>query len=173
MAGRNRGAGAPQTARRARGFVPARALIGAQMATVGARRGFARARLAALWPEIVGADLAAVTRPERLVLTRGPAGGLLAVAVAGAHAARVQMMLPTLILRVNAALGPGAVGRVQLVHGPIPAAPRAPAPPATRRQPAAGLGALEPALAGIRDDALRSALATLARNVLSRRPRTP
>lgn len=81
------------------------------MRSAEAKRGYAQARLRALWPEIVGTDLAAVTMPVRLARNRGPAGGLLTLAVSGAHAALIQMQLPALRERVNAALGPGTVGQ--------------------------------------------------------------
>jgi hypothetical protein len=156
--------------RRARGFVRAGGLIGAQMRTAAARRGFAMARLAALWPEIVGPEIAAACAPVRLAQARGPAGGLLTVAVAGGHGPRLQMLVPLLRERVNAALGPGAVGRIQLTHAAGGfAEPPASFAPAPAPAPA---GPLPPALSSIGDDALRGALETLARNVLSR-PRHP
>jgi hypothetical protein len=107
-------AGKPE--RRARGFLRAGGLIGTQMSTNAAKRGYAQARLRALWAEIAGPELAALCRPVRLASARGPAGGLLTLAVSGAHAPQVQMLLPVLRERVNAALGPGAVGRIQLTH---------------------------------------------------------
>lgn len=158
---------APSAARRARGFAPAASLIARQVTTLGARRGFAKARLAALWSEIAGPELAAITRPEKLALARGPAGGLLSIAVSGAHAPKVQMMLPLLRERVNAALGPGAVGRIQLVQAAIAPSPAsAPAPAAEVAVP--DLAPLRAPLSRIGDDALRAALETLAGNVLSR-----
>ena len=116
-----RGAGKDKPARAAparigRGFVRAGGLIEPQMRSAGARRGFAQARLRALWPEIAGPEFAAICAPVKLARARGPAGGLLTVAVAGAHAPQLQMLLPLLRERVNAALGPGAVGRIQLTQ---------------------------------------------------------
>ncbi len=155
---------APRTAR---GFVRAGGLIEPQMRTAAAKRGFAQARLRALWPEIAGPEFAAVCAPLRLARARGPAGGLLTVAVAGAHAPQLQMLLPLLRERVNAALGPGTVGRIQLTqagHGFAEPAvgfePETPPPPE--------LGPLEGELSSIGDGELRAALETLARNVLSR-----
>lgn len=155
-------------ARRARGFTRAGGLIQAQLSTVAARRGFAQARLIALWADIAGPELAAACRPVKLAAVRGPAGGLLTLAVSGAHAPKVQMLVPLLRERVNAALGPGTVGRVQLVHaaGGFDAVP-APRRPTAAEAPA-DLGKLSPALSSIGDDDLRQALETLARNVLSR-----
>ncbi len=156
-------------ARLSRGFVRAGGLIEAQMRTAAARRGFAQARLRALWPEIAGPEIAAICTPIRLARARGPAGGLLTVAVAGAHAPQLQMLLPLLRERTNAALGPGTVGRIQLTqatHGFAEPRPgfRPPAPP----RPAAELGEVAATLSSIGDGDLRDALETLARNVLSR-----
>ena len=115
--GRREGKGkAPAAQRIGRGFVRAGGLIERQMQTAGARRGFAQARLRALWPEIAGPEFAAICTPVKLARARGPAGGLLTVAVAGAHAPQLQMLVPLLRERVNAALGPGAVGRIQLTQ---------------------------------------------------------
>jgi hypothetical protein len=154
-------------ARRAQGFLRAGGLIGGQVTTVAARRGFALARLAALWPEIAGAEIAAICRPEKLALARGPAGGLLTLGVAPAHGPELQMLVPMLRDRVNAVLGPGAVGRIQLVQATAPLA-RPPAPARPRPALPEDLGALAGAISRIGDDALRHALETLARNVLSR-----
>jgi hypothetical protein len=154
-------------ARRARGFLRAGGLIDGQMKTLAARRGFALARLEALWPEIAGAEAAAICHPARLSTSRGPAGGLLTLGVAPAHGPQVQMLLPVLRERINAALGPGAVGRIQLVQATRAIAPTPPRP-APRPAPAADLGGLAGPVSTIGDDALRQALETLARNVLSR-----
>lgn len=156
-------------ARKARGFVRAGGLIDAQLRVCAGKRGFAQARLRALWPDIAGPEFAAICAPVKLARARGPAGGLLTVAVSGPHAPQLQMLLPLLRERINTALGPGTVGRIQLtqaVHGfAEPAQPfAAEAPP----PPAAELGAVRDTLSTIGDDGLRAALETLARNVLSR-----
>jgi hypothetical protein len=165
--GRHKGQAAERTAR---GFTRASGLIGAQMRTAQARRGFAEARLRAQWREIAGAEIAAICRPEKLTPARGPAGGLLKLGVSGAHAPQLQMMLPTLRERINAALGPGSVGRIQLVHALPAAAPPQDAAPARRRPspPREVPPAMQASLSSIGDDELRSALQTLTRNVLSR-----
>ena len=151
-----------------RGFVRAGGLIDAQMRTAAAKRGFAQARLRALWPDIAGAEFAAICAPVRLTRTRGPAGGLLTLAVSGAHAPQVQMLVPLLRERVNAALGPGTVGRIQLTHAAAGfAEPASPFRPAAKPPPA-DIGPLKGELSSIGDGDLRDALETLARNVLSR-----
>ena len=155
--------------RRATGFARAGALIAPQLDRASARRGYLEARLAALWPEIAGPEIAAIAWPARLTLARGPQGGALSLAVLGAHAPQAQMMLPAILERVNAALGPGMVRRVTLTQAararppaPPPAARPAGAPPAPRAAPVPG------EISSIGDEDLRRALETLARNVLSR-----
>ncbi len=155
--------------RRARGFTRASGLIAAQTRIAAARRGYLKARLEALWPEIAGADIARITWPAKLSAARGGGGGLLVLAVEGALAPQVQMTLPILIERIAAALGPGVVGRIQLVNG-LPAGARV-APPPQPTAPAPRPVDLEPLrgpLASVADVELRAALETLARNVLSR-----
>lgn len=154
--------------RRTRGFARAGSLIGAQTRTAAARRGYLKAKLDALWPEIAGADLARITRPTKLGAPRSGSGGLLTLAVEGALAPQVQMMLPSLTDRIAAALGPGVVGRIQLVHG-LPPDPRpAPTPQQTPPTRPVDLAPLRDPLATVADEDLRAALETLARNVLSR-----
>lgn len=156
--------------RRAHGFTRAGGLIGRQMSTVSARRGFVQARLVALWPEIAGTEIAALAVPVKLVTARGPAGGLLTLAVAPARGPEVQMLIPALRDRINAALGPGTVGRILLTQAP----PGAIAPDDAASRPpriaaaAPDAGSLAPDLAGVHDDGLRAALDLLARNVLAR-----
>jgi hypothetical protein len=166
--------GRDKAERRARGFARAGGMIGAQLRTVAARRGYVEARLRALWPEIAGPDCAAITRPVKLTLSRGPSGGLLTLAVSGAHAPQVQMLLPMLAERVNAALGGGMVSRIQLTHagaGGFAEPQAAFAPRAPQQLPDLGapeLAAIAAPLSSIGDDTLRAAFETLARNVLSR-----
>jgi predicted nucleic acid-binding Zn ribbon protein len=64
------------------------------------------------WPQIVGDDLAAHTRPERL-----DGGELVVIADSTAWATQVRLLAGTLIRRVNSELGSATVTRVK-VHGP-------------------------------------------------------
>ena len=154
--------------RRGRGFARAGGLISPQMRTAAARRGFLEAKLRALWDEIAGAEFAGVSTPQKLTTARGPAGGLLRLSVDGAHAPQLQMMLPQLVERINAALGPGTVGRIQLVQGVGGVTPATPAARPAPAPEAADIAEVEPTLSSIGDDGLRRALETLARNVVSR-----
>lgn len=162
------GRGRPE--RRAGGFARAGALIAPQMNRVSARRGYLEARLAALWPEIAGPEIAAIAWPVRLTLARGPQGGALSLAVMGAHAPQAQMMLPLILERVNTALGAGLVRRITLTQAPRlrpPPPPRSTAAAPVERPPAP-LAPVPGEISSIGDEDLRRALETLARNVLSR-----
>jgi predicted nucleic acid-binding Zn ribbon protein len=64
------------------------------------------------WPQIVGADLAAHTRPDRLT-----DGELLVIADSTAWATQVRLLSATLIRRLNSELGSGTVTKVR-VRGP-------------------------------------------------------
>lgn len=156
-----------------RGFRRAGALIEAQTRAAALRRGYAEARLKALWSEIAGPEIAAVARPAKLTLARGPAGGILTLCVLGANGPQIQMLLPLIRERVNAALGSAAVGRVRLTQAagfaePGPATFARPEPPA----PPPDLAPVADGLSSIGDPDLRAALETLARNVLSRSRRS-
>jgi predicted nucleic acid-binding Zn ribbon protein len=64
------------------------------------------------WAEIVGADLAAHTRPDRL-----DGGELVIIADSTAWATQVRLLAGTLIRRLNTELGSAAITRVK-VRGP-------------------------------------------------------
>lgn len=69
--------------------------------------------LAERWPDIAGADIAALCRPGRLVGPRQDRT-LEVHAASGAAAAQVQMRAGDIKTRVNAYLGPGAVARIAI-----------------------------------------------------------
>ena len=64
------------------------------------------------WPQIVGADLAAHTRPDRFT-----EGELLVTADSTAWATQVRLLAGTLVRRLNSELGEGTVTKVK-VRGP-------------------------------------------------------
>ena len=132
------------------------------------RRGLAQGRLLTDWAEIVGAKLAEVSRPEKLVPGKGAdGGGTLEVRVSGPLAVEIQHLAPVVIERINRYFGYQAVGRLRLVHAPVGELGRKPVLPPAPRDPAAEAD-LEAALAGIDDPALREALAGLGRALLDR-----
>jgi predicted nucleic acid-binding Zn ribbon protein len=66
------------------------------------------------WDQLVGAEVAAHTRPERFT-----GGELVVVADSAAWATQVRLLAATLVHRLNEDLGHGTVTRV-LVRGPAP-----------------------------------------------------
>ena len=101
--------------RRMRGFEPAAALVAPDLRRAAEKRGFAVARLLTDWPEIVGPETAAHTRPVKVTHGKGM-GATLTVLTDGAHAPLVQMQLPRLRERVNAVYGFNAISRIVITQ---------------------------------------------------------
>ncbi|WP_396592741.1 DUF721 domain-containing protein [Brevundimonas sp. R86498] len=122
------------------------------------------------WREIVGDQLARVTRPQKLTRGRAGSGGTLELRVAGPAALLVQHQSADILARVNLFLGAGAVEKLRIAQGPVKAlVPAASTKGARRRIDPLDAGA-EAALAKSVEtapDALRVALAGLGRAVLS------
>lgn len=162
-----------QPIRRMRGFEPASGLVADRIRAAGEKRGFAVARLLTAWPEIAGAELAAVTRPVKIGYGREGMGATLTLLTTSAQAPMVQMQLPRLKERVNACYGYNAIARISLTQTAATGfaegqAQFAPAPkPERAPDPAIVVRAAEET-ADIHDDGLRAALDRLAQNVLSR-----
>ncbi|WP_370576473.1 DUF721 domain-containing protein [Paracoccus sp. MC1854] len=97
--------------RRMRGFEPAASLVAPEVRKTAEKRGFAVARLLTDWPEIVGPETAAHTRPVKVSHGKG-FGATLTLLTDGAHAPLVQMQLPRLRERVNAVYGFNAIARI-------------------------------------------------------------
>jgi predicted nucleic acid-binding Zn ribbon protein len=70
------------------------------------------AGIPARWEQLVGAEIAAHCRPERL-----DAGELSCVAESTAWATQIRLLAPTILTRLRAELGPDVVRRLR-VHGP-------------------------------------------------------
>ncbi len=99
-----------------RGFEPAFGLMARDVRAAGESRGFAVAKLLTHWQEVVGADLAAVTRPVKVGYGREGMGATLTVLVQGASAPVVEMQKDRLRERVNAVYGYNAISRVMLTQ---------------------------------------------------------
>lgn len=129
------------------------------------------------WREIVGDQLARVTRPQKLTKARGSGGGMLELRVAGPAALLVQHQSAEILARVNLFLGEGSVGRLRIAQGPIkplPISAAAPASRASRRPPpldAAAQAELDRSLETA-PEGLKTALAALGRAVLATDPKS-
>jgi hypothetical protein len=144
-----------------------------------AKQGFASVELVTRWPEIVGAEIAAHSQPEKIQWPRSPQGrtpqghtpqgrtpqvgtapepGTLLLRVEGPAALEVQHLSDVILERVNQFFGWRAVGSVRLRQAPLSrrAAPKPlPAPDAT------ALARIAASLPEISDEKLRDALARL------------
>jgi hypothetical protein len=127
------------------------------------------------WREIVGEQLARVTRPQKLTKGRGSSGGVLELRVAGPAALLVQHQSEDILQRVNLFLGPGSVSRLTIAQGPVKPLPETGRPArgrALRRLPPLS-AATEAELETTLNDApegLKAALQRLGRAVLSQTP---
>ncbi|MGR3571310.1 DUF721 domain-containing protein [Brevirhabdus sp.] len=168
-AGQNRG-------RRSRGFLQAAGLIQGQVRCAGETRGFAVSRLITHWEEIVGVQIAAMTRPVKVSYARQGFGATLTVLTNGASAPMVEMQKEQIREKVNGCYGYAAISRIKLTQtapvgfseGQAEFRSKAPSPPDPDPQIAA---AAEQAASAVGNDELRRALEALGRNVMARRKR--
>jgi hypothetical protein len=167
---------APPTAR----FVPAKAVgsfVPGLTQKAFEKFGFATATLLTDWTQIVGAEIAGFTVPERLKWPRGPAGDFgdeeggerkgatLMLRVDPARALDVEYRARQIIDRINAYFGYRAVEAMRIVQAPLPLPPcgggREGGTPAARRSgtlPKRGEGSSD-------EEQLRAALARLENGI--------
>lgn len=160
--------------RRRRGFEVAASLMSQRVQKVAEGRGFAVSRLLTHWPEIAGAQLAAITRPVRISHTRGGFGATLTLLTSGPAAPMVEMQLPQLRERVNACYGYNAIQKIVLTQtaasgfaeaqAQFAHAPRREAAPDPQAQAAAQKVGTQ-----FDDPALADAMSRLAMNVATRK----
>ncbi|MDH3743455.1 MAG: DciA family protein [Hyphomicrobiales bacterium] len=141
------------------------------------RYGFAYAELLSQWQAIVGAELAAVSAPERIRWPRRsdgqedrgqPGGGTLVVRAAEGRALELQYMAPRIIERINGYYGYSAVAKLKVMQGKLPKQ----SPAADRKSvpvlDEAARAELQSRLQAIGDDKLREALERLGTGALSK-----
>lgn len=102
--------------RRRRGFEPAAKLVATRVQNASEGRGFAVTRLLTHWPEVVGEQLAAMTRPVKISHSKGGFGATLTLLTIGPVAPMVEMQLPQLRDKVNACYGYNAIARILLTQ---------------------------------------------------------
>ncbi len=99
--------------------------------------GFPSASILSDWPEIIGAEFAAITAPEKLVWPRGSthtqdeeehtqrrsshrrAGATLILRVDGPRSLEIQHIAPQLLERINIYFGYRAVAELRIIQGPV------------------------------------------------------
>jgi hypothetical protein len=130
-----------------------------------ARYGFAQAEVVANWEAIVGADLAAVSAPERIKWPRGAGeeaqkqGGTLVIRAAPGRALELQYQASGILSRINSFFGHGAIAAIKVVQAQtLPAGPAKPSP--LPEKPVC-----EQELASLDESPLKAALERLGRGV--------
>ncbi len=132
------------------------------------KRGFAEGGLAADWPGIVGAELAARCRPGKLAFARAAERreGTLTLRVEAPFATEVQHLAPQIMERINGYFGYRAVARLRLKQVAYTARPATlgPASQSTKPEPAPEISPeLAARLDTVEDPELRAALGRLGR----------
>ena len=165
------------TPRKTHGFKRTSALLQGQIRRAGESRGFAVTRLLTHWPEIAGAEIAAIARPVEVKYGREGLGATLTVLTTGAQAPMLEMQKEQLREKVNAVYGYNAISRVRITQtapsgfhegrASFDHAPRNKGQTTPPSDPQIDARAATMA-DDVGDDTLRRALETLARNVLSR-----
>jgi hypothetical protein len=141
---------------------PLSALLHKTLGGAFAKRGFASAELVTRWTEIVGAEIADHSQPEKIQWPpprqgQLPEPGRLVLRVEGPVAVEIQHLSGIILERVNRFFGWQAVGAIRLRQAPLR---RAPARAQPRPDPQA-VARISASLADIQDPALRDALARL------------
>lgn len=155
-------------ARRSSGFRQAADLIDKPIRKASETRGFAVQRLLTHWDEIAGADVARIARPVKITYAAKGFGATLVLLTTGANAPALQMQLPRLTERINAAYGYAAITRIRITQTAGEVAP-ATAPQTKTVQP--DPDALQRAAdlsREIADPELREALSTIGAHIFAR-----
>src|ERR1700727_1604487 len=141
---------------------PLRDLLGKVVGDTFTRQGFASAELVTRWPEIAGAEIAAVSEPIKIQWPRRDDTGMrppgtLVLRVEGPAAIEIQHLAQVICERVNRFLGWRAIERIAYRQAPLRRANRRPA----RKADAGAAARLAASLPQIADDDLRAAVARL------------
>lgn len=163
----------PEDGKGRRGARPVGDLVSRLLDPVLARKAGMTTGLIAAWPELVGAKLDGVTRPEKLVWPPKRSEddpfepATLVIACEGASVLRLQHGTSELLSRVNGFFGYRAIARIKIVQRAV-AVHRPNRKPPTRVLRAEEKTDIAAMTAGIEDDRLRAALAAFAESVKSR-----
>ncbi len=163
----------PRQSSKTRGFSRASSLMQTRIRSASEARGFAVTRLLTHWSEIVGEATASTATPVNVTYGRGNLGATLTVLTTGANAPMVEMQKEQIREKVNACYGYKAIERVRITQTAptgfhegrasfTPAPKSKPAPDPKFRAEAADMSQ------DVQSEDLRTALAALGANVLSR-----
>jgi hypothetical protein len=142
---------------------PLAELLGKTIKQAFAKQGFASTELVTRWPDIVGAEIAAHSEPEKIQWPRpgdrdAPEPGTLVLRVEGPAAVEIQHLSGVVLERVNRFFGWQAVGALRLRQAPLSRRDERKLPPAPDPETTARIA---DTLTGVKDETLRAALARL------------
>ena len=159
-----------------KGFTQTGRFLTGQIKSASQGRGFAETKVLTHWAEIVGPELAAISRPVKVSYGRSGLGATLTVLTTGAQAPMLEMQKTKMRDMVNGVYGYSAISNVRItqtaatgfaegqadfahkpVHSSKPAAPR----------PAAATKAKE-TVDDVQDEGLRDALARLGAHIIDK-----
>ena len=146
---------------------PLSQIVNKTIADAFAKQGFANTGLVTHWPAIVGAEIADLAEPMRMVWPRrvhedDPEPATLVLRVEGPVALEIQHLSGVIIEKVNRFFGWRAVGRIQIRQAPLLRREKKKPPPAPDPETVARLAA---GLSDVADEGLRDALARLGASV--------
>ncbi len=160
--------------RRKRGFERTARLVSARVRSAAESRGFGVTRLLTRWEEVVGPEMARMTRPVEMSYARDGFGATLTLLTTGANAPMVDMRRDSLREKINAVYGYAAVSRIRITQtAPTGFAEgqaqfRRPKPSETPKPDPEELNAVHQSTQSIANTDLRNALDALGANILAR-----
>ena len=158
--------------RLARGFVQTGGILNQSIRRASEKRGFSETRLLTQWAEIVGPALAGMSQPVKVAYGRESFGATLTVLTNGANAPMVQMEIPRIKDRVNACYGYAAISHIRITQTAATGFAETQTPYRHDATPAkvnpVKAAEIDQSVETVESDLLRSALAVLGRNILSR-----
>ena len=166
--------GKPVRAKRTtRGFTQTGGILSSHIRKASEKRGFSETRLLTHGAEIAGTAVAKIARPVKVGYTRQGMGATLTLLTTGANAPMVQMQLPQIQERVNATYGYAAISRIHITQTAPTGFAEGQAEfhqdkPQKRPLQPQDKAALESTVSDVADEDLRTALAALGENILTK-----
>lgn len=99
-----------------KGFKRTSSLLTQRIRTASESRGFAQSRLLTHWAEIVGEDMASMSRPVEVSYGRGGMGATLTLLTTGSNAPMLEMQKEKLRAQVNGVYGYNAIARIRVTQ---------------------------------------------------------
>ena len=156
-----------------KGFTRTASLLTGRIRAASESRGFAQSRLLTHWAEVVGVDIAAISRPVEVSYGRSGMGATLTLLTTGAQAPMLEMQKEQMRAKVNAVYGYNAIARIRITQtaatgfadGQVAFDRPAPAKAETTPAPVPAATTLA---APVEDGHLRAALERLGTNILNK-----